>query len=137
MNKKFYIYHLPFILYLILIFVLSSIPGDNLPEVGFELNDKFIHAGIYFIAFLLSYLSFANIEKPSFISKNPLALSLIITILYGLSDEFHQALVPNRSAEVYDFLADVGGSMLGMILIIIYQNYLKPNLLKHKLTGSN
>lgn len=137
MNKKFYIYHLPFILYLILIFVLSSIPGDNLPEVGFELNDKFIHAGIYFIAFLLSYLSFANIEKPSFISKNPLAFSLILTILYGLSDEFHQALVPNRSAEVYDFLADVGGSMLGMILIIIYQNYLKPNLLKHKLTGSN
>lgn len=137
MNKKFYIYHLPFILYLILIFVLSSIPGDSLPEVGFELNDKFIHAGIYFIAFLLSYLSFANIEKPSFISKNPLAFSLILTILYGLSDEFHQALVPNRSAEVYDFLADVGGSILGMILIIIYQNYLKPNLLKHKLTGSN
>jgi VanZ family protein len=137
MNKKFFIYHLPFILYLILIFILSSIPGDNLPEVGFELNDKLIHFGIYFFAFLLSYLSFSNIEKPSFIAKNPLAFSLILTILYGISDELHQALVPNRSAEVSDFLADAAGSLLGMILIFFYQNILKPNFLKQKLTDSN
>jgi VanZ family protein len=137
MNKKFYIYHLPFILYLILIFVLSSIPGDNLPEIGFELNDKLIHFGIYFIAFLLSYFSFSNIGKPSFIAKNPLAFSLILTILYGLSDELHQALVPNRSADAADFLADVAGTLFGMILIAFYLNILKPNFLKQKLTDSN
>ncbi|MBN1634113.1 MAG: VanZ family protein [Ignavibacteria bacterium] len=137
MNKKFYIYHLPLILYLILIFILSSIPGDNLPEITFELNDKLIHAGIYFFAFLLSYLSFSNIEKPAFITKNPLAFSLIFTILYSVSDELHQALVPNRSAEVLDFFADVVGSLLGLILVIFYQNYFKPNFLKQKLTGSN
>jgi VanZ family protein len=137
LSKRFYIYHLPIILYLILIFILSSIPGDSLPELGFELNDKFIHAGVYFFAYILFYLSFSNIRKESVISGNPLVFSLIFTNFYAILDEFHQAFVPNRSADFFDFIADFAGSLLGLIFILVYQNYIKPMFIKQKLTSSN
>lgn len=38
------------------------------------------------------------------------ALSLLMTGLYGVSDEVHQSFVPGRSASVYDALADVAGA---------------------------
>lgn len=135
LDKRFFIFHLPIILYLILIFILSSIPGDNLPELGFELNDKLIHLGVYFFAFLLFYLSFSNFMKESLISRNPLVFSLIFTNLYAILDELHQALVPNRSAEFFDFVADFIGSLLGLLFILVLLNYLKPLLIKQKLTS--
>ncbi len=137
LDKRFLKYHLPIILYLILIFILSSVPGDNLPELGFELNDKLIHLGVYFFAYLLFYLSFSNFRKESLISGNPLVFSLIFTNLYAILDELHQALVPNRSAEFFDFVADFIGSLLGLLFILVLLNYIKPLFLKQKLTSSN
>lgn len=137
MNKRFYIYHLPVILYLIFIFILSSVPGDELPELGFEISDKLIHAGVYFIAYLLFYLSFSNIKKETIVSKNPLVFSLFFTNLYAVLDELHQVLVPFRSAEFSDFIADFTGSLLGLIFVFVFQNYFKPYYLKQRFTGSN
>lgn len=37
-------------------------------------------------------------------------LSLLITGLYGVSDEVHQYFVPGRSASPYDALADLLGA---------------------------
>lgn len=39
--------------------------------------------------------------------------ALVLASLYGASDEIHQAFVPNRSAEVADWVADTAGSALG------------------------
>jgi VanZ family protein len=44
--------------------------------------------------------------------------------VYGATDEFHQYFVPNRSAEVQDWLADVLGAVIAAIVI----NY----FLKHR-----
>lgn len=108
-----------------------------MPELGFELNDKLIHAGVYFLAYLLFYLSLSNISKDSIISRNPLVFSLIFTNLYAILDEFHQMFVPNRSAEFFDFVADLAGSLLGLLLVLVFQNYLKTLFSGQKLSSSN
>ena len=44
--------------------------------------------------------------------------SLLIGILYGASDEWHQSFVPARSAEWHDVLVDAIGVILGVLLAL-------------------
>ena len=41
-------------------------------------------------------------------------LALLATSLYGASDEWHQYLVPGRSCELGDWMADTGGGALAI-----------------------
>ena len=53
--------------------------------------------------------------SPSF--QNNMVLVLIVSLLYGLSDEFHQWFIPGRSATFGDVLADtLGGGFGGLLL---------------------
>lgn len=115
---RFLKYHLPIIAYLIVIFIFSSIPGDDLPELSFTISDKIIHGIIYLIAFYLFYLSFSNVREDSVFYKNAILFSFIFTVLYAISDELHQALVPNRDADIFDLLADFIGAFIGFIILL-------------------
>ena len=82
------------------IFLLSSrsrVPGPELP--GF---DKVAHFGAY--AVLAWLLAFAA-ER----SRLPLAVAVVLGLLYGASDEIHQMFVPGRSPDVLDWFADAAG----------------------------
>jgi VanZ family protein len=43
-------------------------------------------------------------------------LSLLATVLYGVSDELHQAVVPGRDASAADLAFDVVGAAIGALL---------------------
>jgi len=43
-----------------------------------------------------------------------LALSIAITVIYALSDEWHQSFVPSRTASVIDVLIDTVGGICGI-----------------------
>jgi VanZ family protein len=43
------------------------------------------------------------------------ATALIVTVLYAVSDEFHQSFVPGRDASAYDVLTDATGALAGTI----------------------
>jgi VanZ family protein len=43
-----------------------------------------------------------------------LALSLAITVIYAVSDEWHQSFVPSRTANVIDVLIDTIGGLCGI-----------------------
>ena len=106
---------LPLILYLILIFFMSSLPGKEIPDVDIPYFDKLLHLMEYAVlGFLLmrglknSELKFSNI---SFI-----IFTAIFSTLYGLSDEFHQSFVPSRDASLLDVLFDcIGGAIGGIV----------------------
>ncbi|GIN86044.1 teicoplanin resistance protein VanZ [Heyndrickxia sporothermodurans] len=49
--------------------------------------------------------------------KNKLVFAWFLTTLYAASDEFHQSLVPNRTASVCDVLLDSGGALLAILII--------------------
>lgn len=56
-----------------------------------------------------------------------LYLALVITIVYGFTDEFHQLYVPGRSADIYDMGADALGG-IAFIGLAIAARTLKKSL---------
>ena len=44
--------------------------------------------------------------------------ALVIAILYGVSDEFHQSFVPNRNVDAMDVLVDAIGATVGAAVMI-------------------
>lgn len=96
---------------------MSSVPGDNLPDLGIIGADKFAHFSEYMVLGLL--LTRALISRNLKISlSRVLILSIIISVFYAAVDEWHQALMPGRQADILDFAADAAGTVLGTLLYL-------------------
>jgi VanZ family protein len=117
--KKLFSFKFIAFIYAVLIFIISSIPQINPPFLGFEAEDKFYHFVEYSIFSLLLFLAFFT-AKTEFFRRNVFLFSCLIGIIYAYSDEFHQRLVPGRSYELYDFLADCLGIILVQAALWIY-----------------
>ncbi|MCK6619127.1 MAG: VanZ family protein [Calditrichaceae bacterium] len=115
-SYNFWIYQGPALAWALLIFILSSIPGDNLPQMGFEFEDKFEHFLAYAaIGFLFARAFFFQSRFPGLREKYILA-TLAAGILFGVSDELHQYFVPGRVSDLYDLIADALGVVMGVFL---------------------
>lgn len=82
------------------IFYLSSrprLPGPELPGI-----DKAAHFAAYA---LLAWLLIFATER----SRLPLAVAVVLALVYGVTDEIHQMYVPGRSPDVLDWFADAAG----------------------------
>ena len=104
------------LIYMGLIFIGSSIPGKALLEV--RIWDKLIHLVEFGILSLILGKAFRTSEPKIFI-KHAAILSVIMTILYGISDEIHQSFVPLRCPDVYDVVADGIGGILAQGIFVI------------------
>ena len=102
-------------LFAVLIFALSSIPYAHTP-FEFRFSDKLLHLLVYLLFSILLFFSF-HTSKGVFWQRNAYLFTLIIGIIYGLSDELHQGFVPGRQKDVFDFLADLLGVLLGLYVI--------------------
>ncbi|MBI5746800.1 MAG: VanZ family protein [Nitrospirae bacterium] len=106
------------VLYAALIFYLSSGPITvDLPG-----SDKLYHMIEYGIFSLLLYNALSSSFKKEYPWKIAL-LTIILTLLYGVSDEFHQLFVPSRSADPYDVIADASGAIIVQGLISIRKRF--------------
>lgn len=108
------------LLWAVLIFILCMIPGRDLPKISwldFFGVDKLVHAALFFVLVILIIGGFAKQETNRLLIRYPKMVPLLIGILYGGSLELLQgALFIERTADVYDFLANTSGSVLGAIL---------------------
>jgi VanZ family protein len=43
-------------------------------------------------------------------------LGILLVVIYGLLDEFHQSFVPSRTASVYDSAVDIAGGLTVLLL---------------------
>ena len=110
-TSRFTYYWLPVVVYCAAIFIQSSLPTTrHLPQWPYL--DKMLHAAAYA---LLGFLFFRALSGGRLAGNRNLTLilSIILTGLYGLSDEIHQSFVPGRAAEAADALADLAGGFLG------------------------
>ena len=57
-------------------------------------------------------------------------LSLLLVIIYSLSDEFHQSFVPSRTASIYDSMIDTFGGLAMLVFLAIRQRGRGPRLSK-------
>jgi VanZ family protein len=87
-----------------LIFVLSAIPTGG-STGGVTLTGSLVHVSEY--AVLAALLRRGRF---SFLA------SIVAAVLYGATDELHQAFVPGRDAAIMDLAFDVVGALLGALL---------------------
>jgi VanZ family protein len=113
-NKTTLVYSM-LVVYWIMLFVGTTIPAQSIPSLGIG-GDKAVHFFAYLILSVLLYLSFIFQEKSSFIQRNAILLTLAVATCYGVLDELHQMLVPGRSAELLDWIADALGATCGVLI---------------------
>ena len=113
MRKNPLIIYGPTLFYMMVIFVLSSIPKLKPPDLGLRPMDKVAHALEYAVLGVLLFRSASFRYEPGL--RFFIILSCI-GILYGISDEIHQAFVPHRVSSVWDVAADTAGIILGLLI---------------------
>ncbi len=95
------------------ILALTSVPGSAVPDVGVQSGDKLAHLLLYGV---LGALVLRAVWDPA----RPFRSVLLVTIavsFFGALDELHQLLVPGRSADIIDWLADTVGGVSGAVLV--------------------
>ena len=118
--KPFLFYCLPILFYLALILGLSSM--SSLPFrfcPGLHL-DKLLHFAEYTIlAFLVAraFGAMPRLER----GWSIWILSSLVVLAVGCADECYQSIVPNRSSERLDLLADGLGGMVGSGLYLFFR----------------
>ena len=116
------------VLWMIIIFAASSIPGRDLDFVS--VPDYLMHTAEYAIlGGLLGWWCVSRREKASFAAKSFPWSCLVVSILtgsvYGILDEFHQSFVPGRCPDVRDWAADTAGTFAGALIIMLIFHWLK------------
>jgi VanZ family protein len=95
------------------IFVASSISQPPMPA---GVSDVSLHAIAYFVLALLLIRALAE-GRWTGVTPARVILAVIITVLYGLSDEWHQSFVPSRHADVRDVVADAIGACMAAVAV--------------------
>lgn len=119
------------IAWLLIIFILSVAPANPTPKkmaswFSFQNIDKLGH----FLAYsLLAFLLIRTIVMNIWSYKQAVIYSLLLTITYGLAMEVIQgAFLPNRYFEMFDILANIMGSLMGVISHVAFFHNVKPKV---------
>ena len=127
---------LPLMLWMALIFMLSSQP--RLIDIDNEAGEKLFFKSSHIIVYgILAWLWWRTLAPQRHIGWPVLFMALVLTTLYGVSDEFHQSFVSGRHGRLADVFFDAGGA-LAMILLIRRLKWLRfwPDSLSFSLSGS-
>ncbi len=118
LTNNFLKYWAPFYFYAGVIFLLSSIPRP-LPRIVIPHFDKLLHIFEYTLFGFLGSRAFKNSSKKIFF-ENFKIIAILLSIVYGISDEFHQRLVSERQFSIFDMVADSIGGVIGTF---VYSKY--------------
>ncbi len=110
--KNFISFVLPPIVWMAVIFTLSSMPQSRFPVIPIPHIDKVVHICIFFILALLIDRSVRHQTIVPSLQRHHFLLTVAVVVLYGMSDEFHQIYVPTRSPDIADLVADSIGGLL-------------------------
>ncbi len=120
MARRKFLAWLPAILWAATLFFLSA--QSSLPAIAPTVPDfdKVEHFGVYG---LLGILVIDAVRRSSTLTlPKAVLVAILITSAYGVSDEFHQWFVPNRSCDVWDWTADTIGGILGATIYAAYES---------------
>ncbi len=122
----FFKYNYPGIVWAIIILILLGLPGNDFPDTFF-LNiphlDKAIHLFLFFVFAFLLVRGFTLQNRIMLLKKHFLLFSLSIGISYGgLTEILQYAIFTGRTSDVLDFIFDIIGCCVGILLFVFYQS---------------
>ena len=104
----------PALLVMALIFYLSSLPDPGGPPGG--ISDKTAHVLIYGALGASMMRALAGGRAAA---MPTILAAIVLTTLYGVSDEIHQYFVPPRTPDILDVAADAAGACAGAIVVTV------------------
>ena len=117
------------ICFAIFIFIISAVPGQDVPELPFWNFDKLVHAAIYFCLAAIFYFDLQKLARHGFWRRHVHAVVFFSCISYGGMLELLQAYVfIDRTGSWFDLLANA----LGVVAAGALVNAIKPTLRRSK-----
>jgi len=110
---------IPAIVYIGLIFAISSIPGSIHGRIPFRVFDKAAHLGEFAGLGLFLMVAFRG-SLPRADLKKVTLLVVIVGLTIGVLDELYQNLIPGRAVEFLDWVADTVGVVIGSAIAMIH-----------------
>jgi VanZ family protein len=108
---------LPAVTIMVIIFVFSSIPSEEMPHFGgmdFFVKKLGHLAGYALLAFAL--LWGLGLQTPGAPLK-----AWLLAVVYAATDEFHQSFVPGRNASILDVGIDALGALVGILPVLMWR----------------
>jgi VanZ family protein len=137
----FFKYNIPGILWAIIILILLGLPGSDLPDASF-INipqfDKLVHAGLFGILVFLLARGFYLQHRFDNLTKHFIQFSFLISVFYGGLTEILQGRVfPDRTSDIFDFISDVAGSAIAIVLFLLYKKKVLSAKIADKIPEKN
>lgn len=147
-------YELPAMLWAGMIFLFSSQEAEESSELssgvlGFILgfvegwlgrsvegfDQEFFHflirKGAHFSVYLVLGILLAYPLKKRKV-KNYGSISLLLSVLYAITDEIHQVFVPGRAGQIQDVMIDSCGALVGVVLFVLFVARQRKIILNHR-----
>lgn len=136
-RRKFYLYLILTLIWMMVIFGFSAQPGEDSSKMSgfvvdllgfiFMKNEFLINSASFIVrkAAHMSEYAILAILLHRLISEttyraNAYPIALIGAFLYACSDEFHQLFIPGRAGLVQDVLIDTCGALLGLCFLSLF-----------------
>jgi VanZ family protein len=95
------------------ILTITSVP--NIPTPSSAGSDKLGHFVLYFV---FGFLAIRTVWGTTTLMRT-IATTIIALAVFAAVDEWHQSLIPRRSAELGDWVADLSGATLGVAMFAL------------------
>lgn len=122
---KIWKYYIPATVWIILILIVCTMPGKDVPTNSFFEKvhfDKFVHFGLF--GGIVLFLSLGVYWQRKRVSPFILLFFVFLSATYGIAIEFIQKYwAIGRSFDLYDVLADTLGAIAGVVVFRIVVKY--------------
>lgn len=124
-NFKLFI---PALIWVLIIFILSAYPGNQVPKIPIWQFDKWVHSFIYAVlSFLLLIPFYRQYTKGNTRFKLGGIIILFGVFYGGLMEILQHYIFINRSGNWYDFTANTIGAILGVLLFPFMVKWIPKN----------
>jgi len=99
-------------------FLMTHLSSVRVQQLQYRGHDVFLH-GLAFLALTLLYWLARHGFKPPQLHSGRTYLTLLLLAGYAAVDEITQGLVEGRDSSIIDWLSDLGGCLVGLLLLIV------------------
>ncbi len=112
----------PAVLLMSFIFFMSAQPKDSTLMPDYGMYDLIVKKGAHLMCYALLALSFVRglcSDRPA--RRVDYVFALLLTVLYAISDEYHQTFVPGREGRWQDVLIDTTGASVALAALYAWK----------------
>lgn len=103
----------------LILWIFPDLSEERVAAIHFLVR-KLAHFSEYAVLGVLSARAFAS-SANDLVRRHWFQVALLLIVCYALLDEFHQSMVPGRTASIYDSAIDVAGGLCALLVFRTWQ----------------